>query len=280
MYDLFPTNVTGIVTGNDKVAIAPIRSELTYRMDTVRAAADEKEILGLWGKFSRGQTAEKIRYDVLSDGIVTPIAFRPFDTRWTYYSGNSCGWVLWPREKATMGHLLSQPTSPIGANIVLVGEGQEIYTDENSGIAQWNTAIDHATEKSWAILCPDKLISTFPDKPLFNIANRNSLNLSMSLRTHLAGDVSQFANALVAGKIDEAKSFARNVKAQGFRMYVTRDLSHAKRFLRQRYDGEQDKRYGMIASSKGKLLRHYGMDNSFQGALSQRAYHLSSCSLI
>lgn len=120
LYDLFPTNVTGIVTGNDKVAIAPIRSELTYRMDTVRAAADEKEILGLWGKFSRGQTAEKIRNDVLSDGIVTPIAFRPFDTRWTYYSGNSCGWVLWPREKATMGHLLSQPTSPIGANIGIV----------------------------------------------------------------------------------------------------------------------------------------------------------------
>ena len=120
MYDLFSTNVTGIVTGNDKVAIAPTRSELTYRMNTVRNAADEKEILGLWGRFSRGQTAEKIRNDVLSDGMVTPISFRPFDTRWTYYSGNSCGWVLWPREKSTMGHLLKHPTSPIGANIGIV----------------------------------------------------------------------------------------------------------------------------------------------------------------
>lgn len=151
--------------------------------------------------------------------------------------------------------------------LVLVGEGQEIHTGENAGIAQWNAAIDHANETSWEILCPDKLASTFPGKPLFNIANRNSLNLSMSLRTHLAGDVSQFANALVTGKIDEAKSFAGDVKAQGFRMYVTRDLSHAKRFLRQRYCGEPGKRYGMIASSKGKLLRHYEMDNSFQGAL-------------
>ena len=120
LYDLFSTNVTGIVTGNDKVAIAPTRSELTYRMNTVRNAADEKEILGLWGRFSRGQTAEKIRNDVLSDGMVTPISFRPFDTRWTYYSGNSCGWVLWPREKSTMGHLLKHPTSPIGANIGIV----------------------------------------------------------------------------------------------------------------------------------------------------------------
>lgn len=93
---------------------------MTHRMDIVRNATDEKEILDLWGKFSRGQIAEKIQNDVLSDGIVTPIAFRPFDSRWTYYSGNSCGWVLWPREKSVMGHLLAQPTSPIGANIGLV----------------------------------------------------------------------------------------------------------------------------------------------------------------
>ncbi len=51
---------------------------------------------------------------------MTPISFRPFDNRWTYYSGNSCGWVLWPREKTTMGHLLAAPTSPIGKNIGLV----------------------------------------------------------------------------------------------------------------------------------------------------------------
>lgn len=36
------------------------------------------------------------------------------------YDGNSCGWVLWPREKSTMGHLLAEPNSPIGANIGLV----------------------------------------------------------------------------------------------------------------------------------------------------------------
>lgn len=120
VYALFPTNVTGIVTGNDKIAIAPTRSELAYRMDTVRTATDEKEILDLWGRFSRGQTAAKIQNDVLADGTITPISFRPFDTRWTYYSGNSCGWVLWPREKSTMGHLLAHPTSPIGANIGIV----------------------------------------------------------------------------------------------------------------------------------------------------------------
>ena len=118
--ELFPTNVTGIVSGNDGVAIAPTRNELTRRMDIVKNATEEKEIFNLWGRFSRGQTAEKIQNDVLSEGIVTPISFRPFDSRWTYYSGNSCGWVLWPREKITMGHLLAEETSPIGANIGMV----------------------------------------------------------------------------------------------------------------------------------------------------------------
>ena len=118
--ELFPINVTGIVSGNDGAAIAPTKAELTRRMDIVKNAVGEKEIFDLWGRYSRGQTAEKIQNDVLSDGKVTPIAFRPFDNRWTYYSGNSCGWVLWPREKSTMGHLLADPTSPIGLNIGLV----------------------------------------------------------------------------------------------------------------------------------------------------------------
>lgn len=119
--ELFPTNVTGIITGNDKVAIAPSRNELVQRMDVVRNATDEKPIIEMWGKFTAGQTAKKIQSDVISaEGKITPIAFRPFDNRWTYYSGNSCSWVFRPREKSTMGHLLAEPNSPIGANIGLV----------------------------------------------------------------------------------------------------------------------------------------------------------------
>lgn len=118
--ELFPTNVTGIVSGNDSVAIAPTKAELIRRMNIVKNATEEKEIFDLWGRFSRGQTAEKIKNDVLSTGVATSISFRPFDSRWTYYSGNSCGWVLWPREKNTMGHLLADPTCPVGENIGLV----------------------------------------------------------------------------------------------------------------------------------------------------------------
>lgn len=118
--ELFPINVTGIISGRDKVAIAPTRDELVERMSIVKHATDDNNILELWGKFSRNQSADKIKKDVLSGGTITQILFRPFDLRWTYYSGNSCGWVLFPHEKSTMGQLLTKPTSPIGKNIGLV----------------------------------------------------------------------------------------------------------------------------------------------------------------
>ena len=151
--------------------------------------------------------------------------------------------------------------------LVLVGEGQEIHKGENAGISQWNTAIDNSGDKSWEIICPDKIASVFPNKKIIEDKNRASLNLSVSLRTHLAGDVSTFANAIVAGDIATAKDLSGNIKEQGFNMYITRNLDHAKRYLRQRYSGESTKRYGMIASSKGNILPQFGMDNSFNGAL-------------
>jgi len=119
--ELFPVNVTGIVSGNDNAAISSSRIELQDRIAIVKNATEETPVLNLWRKFSRGQSAEKICNDVLDpDGIITPISFRPFDERWTYYTGNSCGWLLWPREKKTMGHLLAPPSSPIEQNIGLV----------------------------------------------------------------------------------------------------------------------------------------------------------------
>ena len=150
--------------------------------------------------------------------------------------------------------------------LVLVGEGQEIHNGENSGIVQWDTAISKS-DTDWEIICPDKLIDVFQGKTIIENENRSALNLSMSLRTHLAGDVSKFANALVEGDIATAKGLSGGIIEQGFGMYVTRDLNHAKRYLKERYRNEPTKRFGMIASSKGRLLRQWGMDNSFQGAL-------------
>lgn len=118
--DLFPAKVSGIVSGNDNAAFAKTRRELVTRLDTVKNSTDEAQIAELWGGFGRGQSAEKIKNDALSGGTITQVFLNPFDARWTYYTGNSCGWILWPREKKVMGNLLVAPTSPIGPNIGMV----------------------------------------------------------------------------------------------------------------------------------------------------------------
>jgi DUF2075 family protein len=56
---------------------------------------------------------------------------------------------------------------------------------------------------------------------------------------------------------------AEQIAEQGFAMYLTHELERAEDYLRERYDGEVDKRYGLLASSKAKNVARYGIQNSF-----------------
>jgi len=65
-------------------------------------------------------------------------------------------------------------------------------------------------------------------------------------------------------RIDEAHALAMRLRAEGFPIYVTRDLERAREYARQRFAGEVDRRYGLLASSKAKNLIRYGIDAGFQ----------------
>jgi len=142
--DLFGTYAAGAVSRRDDVAIAFTRDELTQRIDAVRNATNEETICNLWGKFASGQTADKIRNDVLaSGGMPTPIAFRPFDYRWTFYSGTSSGWLDRPGSKQTMGHLLYGTPTPTGKNFGLVFARGDSSPNEFTMISISDTLIDN-----------------------------------------------------------------------------------------------------------------------------------------
>jgi len=142
--ELFPVNVSGVKSGNDEIAIAPTREELNRRINIVKNSTDETTIRNLWGEFVQGQTAEKIKNDVLSDnGVVTSISFRPFDFRWTFYSGNSGGWMDRPREKKTIGHMLSQSETPVGKNIGMIFTRGDSTPNEFSMIFVSDMLIDN-----------------------------------------------------------------------------------------------------------------------------------------
>ncbi len=142
--------------------------------------------------------------------------------------------------------------------IGLIGEGQEIHTGEESGLAQWNTAIA-ASGGQWTVHCPGHIASTFPTMQLMT---NDALNLTTSLRSHLAGEL----HAWIAGMLqneETAKSLGVKVRAAGFDAYVTRNLDDVIGYVRERYQSELDKRYGFLASSKGKACIQYGINNSW-----------------
>ena len=141
--ELFPVSVVGAQSGNDKVAITTSRDDLLRRIENIKYAINDTQIVKIWGKLSTGQTAQKIQNDVLStDGVVAPIAYNPFDKRWTFYSGKAGSWMDRPRDKKIMGHLLQNPTTPIGKNIGLVFGRSAPIKDDFAMIFISDTIID------------------------------------------------------------------------------------------------------------------------------------------
>ena len=147
--------------------------------------------------------------------------------------------------------------------LVLVGEGQEIHNGENAGITQWNDALNNS-DIDWEVICPDKLANVFNKDQKMIKGDCNKLDLTVSLRTHLAGDVSNFVNAVIRSDIAKAKSHTKGIFDEGFTMFVTRDLEAAKEYCRVRYEGNMDKRYGMLQSSKAWNLKRYGVYSQFR----------------
>ncbi|WP_432361465.1 DNA/RNA helicase domain-containing protein [Sporosarcina sp. UB5] len=183
----------------------------------------------------------------------------------------------WDREQVKEKHdhdysepeLLVQVADRIdGWTVVLglVGEGQEIYVGEEAGIGQWMDAISKSRSE-WDVFVPSKLATTFEG---YNgtVTYKDELNLSITLRSHIAEDVSQWASELLEGSLDLAQDLLNKIYGQHFNIYVTRDLDKAKRYVWNRYNEDSSKRYGLIASSRSKLLPHFGVDTSYKGTAS------------
>ena len=112
--ELFPINSAGIATARDGFTIYHTPQELKSAIAGFRAMDDEtareKYSLGRdtqeWKVgFARKDMEENIFAN--SNDKPVPISYRPFDIRYTYYTGNSKGFHCRPREKV-MGHMLKK----------------------------------------------------------------------------------------------------------------------------------------------------------------------------
>ena len=155
------------------------------------------------------------------------------------------------------------------ALVGLVGEGQEIHAGEEAGIAQWNDAVQpSAGRQTWEVHCSDRLKSQFSN---VTVKTYKHLDLTVSLRSHRADSLHEWVVKLLAGQVSDAARLANNIQAQMFPMYLTRSLDDAKQYLEDRYEGDLQARYGIIASSKShKLLAKYGVHSDFMATKNVR----------
>lgn len=146
--------------------------------------------------------------------------------------------------------------------ICLVGGGQEINTGE-AGLAEW-IAVLRESHSDWDIHVSNRLDdrdyiwddTTARQLAMANASWESSLHLGVSIRSFRAEKLSDFVGYLVDGASDEARQVYQTI-ADKYPIYLTRDLSEARAWLRSRARGSE--RYGMTASSGATRLRADGI---------------------
>lgn len=153
----------------------------------------------------------------------------------------------------------------------LVGTGQEIHRGEEGGIGQWREAIEHSEDPGrWIVHAPAQLEQTFQGS---GVATRwdMRLNLDTELRYHAASRWHELVEHILLGPpasslplVREAGGGSYGGGMEGMRIWLTRELEVGKEYLRARYDNFPEARYGMLASSRDKLLPGYGVPTAWE----------------
>ena len=139
--EVFPVNSVGIVTARDGLTIRWSEQETLH---TVRAFAGMAPELARrafeLGNDSHDWSVTKAQKDLLDHGIVgekvVPILYRPFDVRYTYYSGRSQGFICRPRPEV-MRHMLA------GDNLALIATRQASVDFGYSHVLASKSAVDN-----------------------------------------------------------------------------------------------------------------------------------------
>ncbi len=148
----------------------------------------------------------------------------------------------------------------------LIGSGQEIHKGEEGGLTQWRDAIAQSPRADeWLIHAPRHVASSVRLQER-SAAVDDRLNLTTELRFHLTKDVHRYVAALLEGSPPDAlAAMAAQLDASGYHLRITRSIEAARHYLWDRYESEPDKRFGLVASSRDRMLaRDWGIKNDFQ----------------
>ncbi|TNP01867.1 DUF2075 domain-containing protein [Bacillus pacificus] len=121
---------------------------------------------------------------------------------------------------------------PWSVTIGLIGEGQEIYSGEEGGLALWNTAI---AGKNVTVH------SKHPNSIFTNTAHyrtHSQLHLNSSFRAHAALKYYEIINTLLDTNFEQTKQLIHRLPKEHYQLFITRDLAKAPLTLHQLYQDD------------------------------------------
>lgn len=142
--------------------------------------------------------------------------------------------------------------------IALVGLGQDIHIGEN-GIRTWFESLLHRNT-DWEIRLSNELFEQNADRmgdlknellSLDRVKITDGLHLKTSIRTPRARSISLFCEALLEDRPADARAAVGDF--DGYPIYVTRDLSEAKKWILN--SRKRKERCGALYSSNGKYTK-------------------------
>ncbi len=146
--------------------------------------------------------------------------------------------------------------------VCLVGEGQEINTGE-AGISEWISALE-TRYPNWEVHVSPRMATTkyFSQSGLDQflasprVRSDEHLHLAVSMRSFRAERLSELIGRIIDGEPEAARATYKDIEAS-YPIYLTRDLSAARAWLRSRARGTE--RFGLVASSGALRLRPEGI---------------------
>jgi hypothetical protein len=146
--------------------------------------------------------------------------------------------------------------------VCLVGGGQEINTGE-AGISEWMSALQ-LRFPDWDIHASPRIslpeygsqtdVEAFLALPRVHLDEH--LHLAVSMRSFRAETLSELVGYIIDNEPEAAKAAYQKVEA-AYPIYLTRDLSQARAWLRREARGTE--RFGLVASSGAQRLRPEGI---------------------
>ena len=150
--------------------------------------------------------------------------------------------------------------------VALVGGGQEIH-DGEAGLTEWGGRcwVNSQTGMCMRPLRRWLAVPAVAGRPLFaegeGLANTNTLDvlhLRVSTRSYRAQRLAEWCNALLEGDAESCRSILEGDAE--FPVYVTRELSQARRWLRGKVRASE--RCGLVTGSGALRLRAHGIELS------------------